>query len=158
MGVVGSMKKFWINYLGQSMSPLLQDDDQILIESINPDQLNYGDVVLFLDQQSRELTLHRLIEFPLQTKGDFSLAYEANANEALLGRAIGFERKDYFRKFPASHSRFTKVFLLLSKLRMQGRTSRRIALGMLFILTKIFQFYSDKTKLNYNKEQFLADL
>jgi hypothetical protein len=152
------MNEYWINYVGPSMSPLLQTNDQVLIEPIEATQLQCGDIILFLDQSSRELTLHRLIELPLQTKGDFSLGSEYVATDSILGRAIGFERLDYFRKFPIHNSKFNKLYLFLSKKRMEGRASRRMALVMLFILTKVFELCSDKTKLNHNKEQFLTDL
>lgn len=134
------MKKFWTTLNGHSMSPLLRDLDKVLIEPVAPSALKCGDIVLFLDLDSRELTLHRLISSSFDTKGDYSLYLEANSQDAFIGKAIGFSRDDFYRELPAHGSFFNKCFIFLSKLRMRGLFLRRISRLLQIILTKVFEF------------------
>ena len=137
--------QFWIKLCGHSMSPILKDQDNIFIKPIKPDELNIGDVILFIDQESRELTLHRLIGFPLITKGDYSLIYESNPIENLIGKALAFEREACL--YPVLNSR---LLLACSKLRLSNKAGR--FLGLIGFL-----IYSAITKLSRNKVPQLDD-
>lgn len=152
------MKNFWIPYNGKSMSPLLKDRDQILIESVTLSELKQGDIILFLDKESHELTLHRIIELPFQTKGDFSLLLDSDSREGFLGRALGYERKYFYRKFPEHHSLFQKYFVLFSKGRMKGFFTRKLSLIQLMLLTSVFELLCEKTRSDRNREQLINDL
>ncbi|RPJ74720.1 MAG: hypothetical protein EHM20_10145 [Alphaproteobacteria bacterium] len=151
------MNKYWIKFNGQSMSPLLRDNDEILIEPVGDEALKIGDVILFLDQSSKELTLHRLMALPLTTKGDFSLSSEVNPLNSHLGKALGFKRQGIYRALPGAESLFGKLFLYFSKQRAKGFFKRKMALVALVILTKTFEVCSEKTNSNHNEVPHLND-
>ncbi len=154
------MTKYWIKLNGHSMYPLLRDSDEVLIEPIANEQLKHGDVILFLDQSTKELTLHRLIEFSMTTmttKGDFSLNTEENLAEGQLGKAIGFKRGGFYRVLPAADSILGRLFLYFSLQRGKGFFKRKMARILLIVLTKVFEVCSDKTRLNHNEVPHLND-
>lgn len=137
-------EKFWIRFNGYSMSPLLHDYDELLIEPLDLNQVSCGEIVLFKDFNSQELTVHRLMELPFKTKGDFSLQYEENPSYTYIGRVIAFRRSDVY--FQLSQNRLLqKMFLFFSKMRTQNKLIRKIGLAGLFILVKTFSVYSAKT-------------
>lgn len=152
MGNAGPMiiskEKFWITLNGQSMSPLLQQQDEILIEPISLEKIKLGDIILFQDKESSELTIHRLIAFPFTTKGDFSLMSEENCSDCYLGRAVGFKRKDRFRELSYNQ----KAFLTCSILRMSNFIMRKVGLFGLIYLTTFFEFYNAISKSDHTKE------
>lgn len=152
------MMKFWVKYNGLSMSPLLKDQDVVLISALNKEDMKCGDILLFLDQTTKELTLHRLIDFPFQTKGDISLYAEMNPLDSCLGKAIGFKRGLFYRNLPSQNSIYNESYLCFSKLRMKGAIYRKLAHLFLLILTKLFEFCNEKTTLDHNEELLLTDL
>lgn len=158
MGVFRSMKCFWIKLSGHSMTPLLQSGDDILIAVQDPNDLRPADIVLFYDQTSKELTLHRFIGETLTTKGDFSCVLEVNPRESLLGKAIGYKRNNIYKKLPKSGSWIGRLFLLLSLMRMRGYFVRKYALLGLMVLTKFPVFDNDKTSLNHTEVPATYDL
>lgn len=151
------MNKFWIDLKGKSMSPLLLENDRILIEPIAVEALSVGDILLFIDQHSKEITLHRLIEHPNKTKGDLSLLVEVFDPNTFLGKAVGFMRRDIYHSLPIDGSYFNLIFLKMSKLRMKGFFIRKMAYVMLLIFARFFLFYNGKTKLSHNEEQTLEN-
>lgn len=152
------MKRFWINLKGKSMSPLLRENDQILIESTEIENLKCGEVILYFDPLSNELTLHRLIEIPLKTKGDLNLASENISRDSYFGRAIGFKRDLYYRTLPSRESVLNNLFLFCSKLRTKGFIQRKIAHLLLIIIARVFLSCSEKTRLSHSEELALTDL
>jgi signal peptidase I len=140
-------KSFWIKLNGNSMSPLLHDQDNIFIAFVSYDQIKIGDIVLFKDHAIGELTLHRIIDFPFKTKGDFSLLHEENSIEFLLGKAMGFSRDKKYR----SLDKFNNLFTLFSKLRNENYFVRKIGLIGLHFMTIIFEFYSAIAKIDRSK-------
>lgn len=143
--MITDLEKFAIKLNGQSMTPLLNDQDEILFQPSAFEQIKCGDIVLLWDRKSSELLVHRLIAFPLQTKGDYSLISENNSQDCYLGKAIGFKRGNTYRKFPDSQI----VFLFFSKLRMKNFVIRKIGLLGLILSAIFFEFYSAKTKLDH---------
>ena len=107
------------------MSPLLHDGDDILITVEGIDSLRSADIVLFYDQTSRELTLHRYIDDRLTTKGDFSCVSEVNSRDSVLGKAVGYKRKNIYKALPKSGSWIGRLFLLLSLMRLRGYFFRK---------------------------------
>lgn len=152
------MNRFWSSLKGHSMSPSLLDQDEVLIEEVSYANLQLGDVVLFLDQESREVTLHRLIEFPFTTKGDLSLLSEKNPKEALIGKCLGFFRKGFYQKLPASDSLTGWLLITLSRSRLRGALTRKLAMVGLIVLSKVREVCSDKTRLDHKEELNLSDL
>ncbi|MFA6236652.1 MAG: S24/S26 family peptidase [Bacteriovorax sp.] len=151
------MKTFWINLKGSSMSPLLIDQDEILIESVAWENLMCGDLVLFFDQETKELILHRLIDLSFQTKGDLSLCAETISREGYFGRAVGYRRVGHYRALPATNSRFNSLFVLCSKMRMKGPLTRKLARMFFIVLTRVFEFCNEKTRTNHSEAQMLFD-
>lgn len=158
MGVFRPLNKFWITLNGLSMSPLLKDQDEIHIAPVKSEELKIGDVLLFFDQHDRALTLHRLIELPMKTKGDFSLYAEENSVDSCLGKAIGFSRDQFYRELPGNNSLFTSWYLFMSKLRMKGGYRSKVAHLLLLISAKVFELCSAKTMSDHSEEQRVADL
>lgn len=146
----GSREDFWIKLNGNSMMPLLSDQDDVLIRPIGQD-ISPGDIILFQDSSSKELTLHRLIEKPFRTKGDFSLCSEINTIESCLGTAIAYRRNNSYRLLPSSNSFFAKTFTKACKLRLKGCFLRKLARVILVILTMLFEIYSEKTKSSHSE-------
>jgi signal peptidase I len=141
------LDSFWIKLNGQSMSPLLQDQDLICINPIRYDELKLGDIVLFKDQQSNELTIHRFVNYPFTTKGDFSCVGETNLPNCLLGCAVAYRRTDIVRNLTA----FNSLYCFFSKLRMSNYVIRKIGLIGLIILTNVLELYNAKTKSDHTK-------
>jgi len=139
--MINSSEKFWINLSGNSMFPVLRDQDQVLIDPVPYEKLFLGDVILIRDFYSSELVIHRLIEFPMKTKGDFSLVCETNPPDAYLGRACGYLRSDIIKDLPNYHG----LYLFFSKMRMSNYFTRKIALLGLLLTTVFWKFYSAKT-------------
>lgn len=140
------------------MSPLILANDEILIQEIQKADLFVGNIVLFLDQGSKELTLHRLINKPFTTKGDYSLLSETNPEENILGLAIGYRRGNFYRELPLQNSLFSKFYLMFSRMRVKEHWGNKLAKLILIFLTKYFEFYNGKTKLDHSEMQKLSDL
>jgi hypothetical protein len=153
------MKKFWIKLNGRSMSPLILDQDNILIVPFAPgDEIKCGDIVLLFESLTQQLVLHRYIDKLITTKGDFSICSEKTSPEICLGRAVAFQRENRFCSLTTSESFITQLFIFFSRLRMRGLFVRKFALVGLITLTKGHEFYNDKTSLSHSEVLCLADL
>ncbi len=82
------------------MSPSICDGDEVLVQSCSMIEVEKGEVVLFLDQGSKELTFHRLIDFPFVTKGDNTFFHEENSPDSFLGKLVVIKRDNCFYKLP----------------------------------------------------------
>lgn len=140
-------ENFWIVLKGNSMSPLLINGDELLIESINLERIRVGDLVLFKDRNSSELTIHRLIARPFITKGDYGLLSENNPVDHYLGRAIAYKRKNKIKSLLYSQT----IPLFFAKLRMGNYFIRKVGLLGLIFFKIYFVFYSAITKLDHTK-------
>lgn len=136
---------------------MLRENDQILIESNDIENLKCGEIILYFDPLSNELTLHRLMEFPLKTKGDLNFASENISRDSYFGRAIGYKRDLYYRALPSSESLFNRLFLFCSTLRAKGFFQQKIAHLLLIIVARVFLSYSEKTRLSHSEELELTD-
>lgn len=139
------MKTFWINHIGQSMSPLIRSGDQILIEPIDVRNCAIGDIVLFYDVEGKELILHRLLNNQFITKGDFSLISEEMKKETFVGRALAYKRNGVYKTFPQARSLYSVLYLFFSKGRMRGSFIRKISLIGLKGLTIFFEKMNEKS-------------
>lgn len=88
----------WLSVNGDSMTPLLQQGDQVLVE-FNPEHLRLGEIVLV--QRKTELVTHRLLEISYSsdgesaflTKGDNRVNTDPVINKAhLIGKVIAVKR------------------------------------------------------------------
>lgn len=140
--MIGNKENFLIKLNGKSMAPLLHEQDEVIIKPISIDQIKCGDIVLFKDESSGELIVHRLIEFPFKTKGDYSITFEKNKVDSFLGLAVGVVRGDHTIAIPVKQ----KHFLFFSKLRLGNYFTRKVGLIGLIISATFFEFYNAKTK------------
>ncbi len=88
--------KIEIPFKGDSMLPLLQEGDSILVEMNNDHSLlptEVGDILLFKDDN--QFFVHRLVSLKenFQVKGDHSLCYDNPEDCNPLGKVIGRIRK-----------------------------------------------------------------
>ena len=139
----GSLTPFWIPVKGNSMYPLIVDQDSVLIVPILAEAISLGDILLFKNHDTNELTLHRLIDFPLITKGDYSLLTESNQPVNLLGKAIECNHHNNFFNLSA----LKKTFCYLSAKRNgeKSKIERSLALVGLMIFSSVLKFYNAKT-------------
>lgn len=125
------MKTFWIPFSGMSMHPFLKDKDELLVSETC--EWKVGDLVLYRDKESRELTVHRIISSSLQTKGDYSLCLDQNSPEDFLGKVTAFKRNGVLFSLENSRSQAT-MLAFFSRLRLKGWVLRKIGLmGLTFV-------------------------
>ena len=148
------MNDFWIRLNGSSMFPLLQDQNEILITATKYENLKLGDVILFIDGNSHELTVHRLAKLPMITKGDNSRYMESNSKESYLGKAIYF--KDKNGVYPICSSKYLlKISLMRSS---ENMIIRRMSFFCLLVISIFLKLYNAKTKLSHSKTRLVNDL
>lgn len=116
--------------------------DEVLIKSCALDEVCIGEVALFIDQNSKELTLHRLIESPLRTKGDNSYFFENNLIESFLGKAILIKTNDQFYEIPT----FKGIVYLSKKSLHQNKNISFFFKSVLRILLYIFRIACKSSK------------
>jgi signal peptidase I len=83
-----------INYQGKSMSPFLKKGDVLLYEPLQRFQI--GDIVVFHDGDSKEITAHRCVKKDLSgdvvVKGDRNLNCDNFIHSHYIGRVVQVER------------------------------------------------------------------
>lgn len=126
------MNSFWITFNGKSMHPFLRDEDELFVTEAS--SWKTGDIVLYKDRASGELTVHRIISDNLQTKGDFSLCLDGNTPEDFLGKVMAVKRKGVVFKLQLSETQGS-VLAFFSRLRLKGWWLRKIGLTGLFFLS-----------------------
>ena len=124
------------------MSPTILSGDEVLIKSCSIDDVRIGEVTLFIDQNSKELTLHRLIELPLQTKGDNSYFFENNLIESFLGKAILIKKNNQFYEIPTSQ----KIVYLSKKSLHQNKNISFFFKSILRVSLYIFRIVCKSSK------------
>jgi len=81
---------------GNSMYPLLRDDDFVVVKEATPELLQRGNILVY-QAKSGQYVVHRLIKKSganlLHLKGDgYNLPSELTERETLVGKASGFVR------------------------------------------------------------------
>ncbi|MDY6932265.1 MAG: signal peptidase I [Halobacteriota archaeon] len=91
----------WLSVLSGSMAPLLQIDDKVLIRSVKPDEIRFGDIVVFKDAD--RLVVHRVIRkyrskdeggLKFIQKGDATTNAEISSEEDVVGRVVSINKND----------------------------------------------------------------
>jgi hypothetical protein len=96
-----------------SMAPLFWADDQVILEAIQPDQLNPGDIITLVDQTG--LLTHRIWarrDNSFITRGDHALNFDDICQlEAVLGRVVGRVHKQHTLLFRDGWGRWLDGYL-----------------------------------------------
>lgn len=102
-----------------SMAPLFWANDQVILEAIQPEQLNPGDIITLIDQTG--LLTHRIWVRQgsgFMTRGDHVLNFdELCQSDAILGRVVGRVHKQRTLLFQDGWGRWLDRYL--------GRLARR---------------------------------
>lgn len=151
------MKSFWIKLQGDSMSPLIKNGDEVLIRNIAKNEVVPGDVVYFKNQDTKELTLHRLIELPMVTKGDYSILSESNSSNVLIGKATKVKSGKLICALPSANSLWMRAFLGLSLLR-KNKFVRKPSRAIMIAMSCIFWRYNGKPTTGHSEKQLSCDL
>lgn len=84
-----------LTVISNSMAPLIWEDDQVILEAIQPEQLHPGDIITIHDNAG--LLTHRIWSVHdkhFLTRGDHVLVFDKlNPPETILGRVIGRTHK-----------------------------------------------------------------
>ncbi len=151
------MKSFWIKLDGDSMSPLIEHGDEIFIQNVVAGEVLAGDIVYFKDQATGELTLHRLIELPMVTKGDYSILSESNSSNVLIGKATKVKSGKLICVLPSANSIWMKAFLRLSLLR-KNKIVSKLSRAIMIAMSYIFWRYNGKPTTGHSEKQLSCDL
>ncbi len=135
--------------VGNSMRPLLRNGlDYAYIEHKSKHQLRKGDVILY--KRDNKLILHRIVkihESSYDLLGDGNVEIEKEIPEAdVIGKAIGFERKDYY--FPVKVFKYRVYWHIWVFLRPFRPLIKRINIR----LKIAFGTYEDEDRLKEQKE------
>jgi hypothetical protein len=130
------------------MSPCISNGEEVLIKSCALSEVSLGEVVLFIDKNSHELTLHRLIEKPFRTKGDNSYFYEENTPDSFLGKAVLIKKNDWLILIP-NHK---WIVFLSKKASKKGNVS-----SYLFKLFLRISLYSIRLSCGWPKKRNISE-
>jgi|GEM_PF-2248816 len=113
-------KGSWISVLSGSMAPLLQIDDKVLIRSIKPDEINFGDIIVFKDAD--RLVVHRVIRkyhhgvcegYTFLQKGDATTTAEISSEEDVVGKVVSINKNGRVIDQNTGIWKFYNVFITL---------------------------------------------
>jgi hypothetical protein len=87
-----------------SMAPLFWTNDQVILEAIQPEQLNRGDIITIVDSSSaHDLLTHRIWtrhDHGFLMRGDHALLFDKPCSpDTILGRVIGRIHKQHVLTF-----------------------------------------------------------
>ena len=92
--------KMWLKVVSPSMTPLIQINDKVLVESIKCDEISLGDIIVFKGNDSPFIT-HRVIarrkvndEFHFFEKGDRSVTGTWIHEKSIIARVIAIKKRD----------------------------------------------------------------
>ena len=83
-------QKSWLTVLSESMIPLLQIGDKVLIHSVKPAEIRLGNIIVF--KNSDKLIVHRVIRnynsLSFLQKGDNTTTAEIVSSKDVIGKVI----------------------------------------------------------------------
>ena len=95
-------QKSWLTILSGSMMPLLQIGDKVLIQSVKPTEIRFGDIIVFKTLDSAKLIVHRVIRRynsnsdgngpSFLQKGDSTTTAEIVSSKYLIGKVIAIRK------------------------------------------------------------------
>jgi len=91
-----STKPFKIKVSGNSMTPVIQDGEYIIVKK--SDQLRVGDIILF-QYEATKLLVHRIVKIrktAIYTKGDYAVDIEIVDKDSIIGRVSDIVKNDCF--------------------------------------------------------------
>ncbi len=111
------MKLFKVK--GNSMYPVLRDNDLVVVKETEPESLRLGNIVVYHEDNGQYI-VHRLVqkgkEDCLYLKGDGYNLPQVEANEALIvGKAVGFVRHGHYEPLKRNRELHTWSVSLLKQ-------------------------------------------
>ena len=114
-------KQVHFTVTGKSMKPLIRVGDEVIVERVNPDKLQPGEIILF--ERGNVFCTHRFIKrihdkTKFVTKGDNFFRFDPPLPENdILGKVVAIKRNDEFINLTQSKYRrfnfvFAKTFLI----------------------------------------------
>lgn len=84
----------WLSILSGSMLPLLQIGDNVLIQSVKPAKIRFGDVIVFKnpDKLIVHRVIHRYNSSSFLQKGDNTTIAEIVSSKYLIGKVIAIRK------------------------------------------------------------------
>lgn len=86
----------WLSVLSGSMQPLLQIGDKVLVQSVRPDNIKLGDIIVF--KTPDKLIVHRVIRrynsSSFLQKGDNTVTAEIVSSKDVIGRVTAIRKDD----------------------------------------------------------------
>ncbi|HJX34806.1 MAG TPA: signal peptidase I, partial [Desulfatiglandales bacterium] len=85
---------------GNSMYPLLRDNDLVVVKKISPEILRKGNIIVYRGKNGQH-TVHRLVKKEkggiFYLKGDgYNLSPESINRDSIIGKAIGLVRENRY--------------------------------------------------------------
>ena len=132
-------KVSWLPVLSGSMAPLLQIGDKVLIRSIKPDEIKFGDIIVFKDDD--RLVVHRVIRkyppggcegFTFLQKGDATTTIKISSEEDVVGKVVSINKNGRVIDQNKGIWKFYNVFITLFStlvyyLKPKNRTLKKIS-------------------------------
>lgn len=86
---------------GNSMYPVIRDDDLVLVRETEPELLRRGNIIVYYHDERGEYLIHRLVrkgdDGILYLRGDgYNLSVELTMTSSVIGKAVGFVRQNRF--------------------------------------------------------------
>jgi len=130
------MKEMTLN--GNSMWPFILNEDSFFFET-SFKTITLGDIVLFMDVDSKEMICHRVIkkqEIYLITKGDFSfLTDEPVLVKSIIGKVVGIKRLEKEIRWGERGHSCKKMIAFFSKLGSKNKIGRYISITVNIIMS-----------------------
>ena len=148
------MNQFEVKLCGNSMSPSLLHGDSLVIEKYSDTRPEVGDVIFYIDGNSKEPTAHRLIHSSGRSKGDRSLVFDTMdlTKENSIGRVIGIKRANHMINWGRSGQPFKKFISFFSRQNNARTKFRYFFLFFLFFLSHLSLIFCRKSSISHNTE------
>ena len=105
----------WLNILSGSMQPLLQIGDKVLVQSIKPAEIGFGDIIVF--KTPDKLIVHRVIRkynnLSFLQKGDYTATAEIVSSKDVIGRVTAIRKGDKIIYLNKGIWKFVNIVLTL---------------------------------------------
>ena len=141
-------QKSWLTILSGSMMPLLQIGDKVLIQSVKPAEIRFGDIIVFKTLDSNKLIVHRVIRrynsnsegLSFLQKGDSTTTAEIVNSEHVIGKVIAIRKGNKMIYPNKGIWKFIKLILTLFSCSVHYLKPENL------VLKRIARFFFNKAK------------